>query len=485
MIRARWFYAPAIFMMGLLSALDPLGNNFFPVPAMMFLFCTFILLNLLFYKLVNYIELKDLKQYLNPLATAQICSELVFFLIILHLSGGATSTAPIFFFIPIVSSIILFDVLGSLIIAFISGVFVNSIVLLEYQGILKYIYGYPGLGIRMTYDEFLVAVTGTITITAVYFIIGAMSGYLSSVIKDRESKLVESRKRAELQAERLRLLNEAYNSYARQLVRKDLELTKQNEKFGQLDKEKSEFVSTVAHQLRTPLSAIKWTLDILLKGDTVGELSVEQRALLMKANESNERIINLIRDMLGIDRIESGAYGLSFVDINIIDLIENILVDFESQATRKKIQFVINKDENLPKVSVDPQRMRAVLQNLIENSIKYTREGGTITLDVHSVPASAPNAPSDSLSKKDTGSSVSDHINIAVSDNGIGIPKDQQKDIFKRFFRAQNAKALDPEGSGLGLFIVKTIIQRHGGTLDFKSEESKGTTFLISLPLRH
>lgn len=489
MIRARWFYAPAIFVMGLLSALDPLGNNFFPIPAMVFLFSCFILINLLFYKLVNYIELKDLKQYLNVLATAQICSELIFFVIILHFSGGATSTAPIFFFIPIVSSIILFDVLGSLIIAFISGLFVNAIVLLEYQGILKYVYGYPGLGIKMTYDEFLVAVTSTITITAVYFIVGAMAGYLSSVIKDRESRLVESRKRAELQAERLRLLNEAYNSYARQLVRKDLELTKQNEKFGQLDKEKSEFVSTVAHQLRTPLSAIKWTLDLLLKGETAGELSVEQRALLMKANESNERIINLIRDMLGIDRIESGAYGMSFVEINILDLINNILADFESQAMRKKIEIVVNKDETLPKISVDPQRMRAVLQNLIENAMKYTREGGVITIDVHSasvVATAGLNAKNNSASGvKQAVSAEPDHINIAVSDNGIGIPKDQQKDIFKRFFRAENAKTLDPEGSGLGLFIVKTIIDRHGGTLDFKSEEGKGTTFLISLPLRH
>ena len=466
MIRARWFYAPAIFAMGLVSKFDPQGKSFFPVPTMLFLFCCFILVNIFFYKLVRYSELKNSTKYLNVLATAQICAELVFFVIILHLSGGATSTAPIFFFIPIVSSIILFDVIGSLVIASISGLFVNSMVWLEYKGILQQVYGYPGSIIPMTYDEFLLAATSTITITAVYFIVGAMAGYLSSVIKDREGKLVDSKHQAELQSERLRLLNESQNSYARQLVRKDLELTKQNEKFSQLDKEKSEFVSTVAHQLRTPLSAIKWTLDILLKGDTVGELSVEQRALLMKANESNERIINLIRDMLGIDRIESGAYGLSFVDISITDLLSNIISEFESQASRKKIKIVIESQKDLPKVSVDPQRMRAVLQNLIENSIKYTREGGIVTVDVRLSP-------------------IPEFVNIAVSDNGIGIPVAQQKDIFKRFFRADNAKAVDPEGSGLGLFIVKTIIQRHGGTMDFKSEEGKGTTFLISLPLRH
>lgn len=465
MIHARWYYAPAIFLMGLLSKLDPLGSNYFPVPTMLALFSCFILVNVCFYKLVNYIELKNLKQYLDPLAMAQICAELIFFGIILHLSGGASSTAPIFFFIPIVSSIILFDVIGSLVIATISGMFVNGMVILDYRGILQHIYGYPGPGVRMTYDDFLVAVTGTITITAVYFIIGALAGYLSSVIKNREAQLMESRRRAQFQAERLRLLNESYNSYARQLVRKDLELTKQNEKFSQLDKEKSEFVSTVAHQLRTPLSAIKWTLDALLKGEAPGTLSVEQRALLMKAFESNERIINLIRDMLGIDRIESGMYGLSFVEINISDLLDNIIAEFEASALRRRIKIVINKDDVLPRISVDPQRMRAVLQNLIENALKYTNEGGTITIDLHALGV--------------------DKMNITIADNGIGIPQEQQADIFKRFFRAQNAKAVDPEGSGLGLFIVKTIIQRHGGTMTFESKEGAGTKFFITIPLRH
>lgn len=276
---------------------------------------------------------------------------------------------------------------------------------------------------------------------------------------------MESKRRSQLQAERLRLLNEAYNSYARQLVRKDLELTKQNERFGVLDKEKSEFVSTVAHQLRSPLSAIKWTIDILLKGETTGTLSVEQRALLMKAYESNERIINLIRDMLGIDRIESGTYGFSYADINIVDLLSNIIAEFQSTADRKHIKVIVNKTNNLPKISVDPQKMRAVLQNLIENSLKYTKDGGEIRIDL--------------------GPDGTERMKIVFQDTGVGIPKEQQKDIFKRFFRAENAKSLDPEGSGLGLFIVKTIIERHGGEMSFESEEGKGTKFILTLPLHH
>lgn len=464
MIRARWFYAPSIFLMGLLSKLDPLGNNFFPIPIMLFLFSFFILTNIFFFKAVRYIEKNNKNQYLNVLATSQICAELLFFAIILHLSGGIQSVAPIFLFIPIVTSIILFDVVGSLIIALVCALFLNSLVVLDYLGVLKYVYGYPGTGV-MSFDDFLIKLTSTITITAVYFIVGSLAGYLSSVIKSRENLLVEGKRRSQLQAERLRLLNEAYNSYARQLVRKDLELTKQNERFSVLDKEKSEFVSTVAHQLRSPLSAIKWTIDSLLRGETTGTLSVEQKALLMKAYESNERIINLIRDMLGIDRIESGMYGFSYVEINMIDLLNNILAEFKSNADKKKIQVSIKTAENLPKISVDPQKMRAVLQNLIENSLKYTQEGGMIKVELQA--------------------DKEDHMLITFEDNGVGIPKEQQKDIFKRFFRAENAKALDPEGSGLGLFIVKTIIERHGGTMRFESEEGKGTKFFFTLPLHH
>ncbi len=464
MIKARWFYAPTLFVMGLLSKLDPLGKNFFPVPTMIFMFFSFILMNVVFYKLVRYIESHGKSQYLNLLATSQICAELIFFVIILHLSGGAESVAPIFFFIPIVSSIILFDVIGSLIIAFVSGIFINSIVVLEYYNILENVPGYPGTGI-LTQDQFFLALTATITTTSIYFIVGALAGYLSSVIKNREGQLSESRRRAQLQAERLRLLNEAYNSYARQLVRKDLDLTQQNERFSQLNKDKSEFVSTVSHQLRTPLSAIKWTLDALLKSNDAGTLTTEQRALLMKAYEYNERIINLIQDMLGIDRIESGALGFSFLDIDIADLVDNIIEEVDGEARRRDIKLVVNKDQNLPKISVDPQKMRAVFQNLIENSLKYTRAGGTITIDFHVV--------------------TNDKMDITVADSGIGIPSDQQSNIFSRFFRAENAKALDPEGSGLGLFIVKTIITRHGGDMTFDSAEGKGTTFRITLPLRH
>ncbi len=459
LITARWFYAPAVFIIGLLLKLDPLGNNHFPVTTMMFLFFTFVLVNLWFWRRVKALELKNDTKSVNRLAAGQILSELIFFLVILHLSGGDQSVSPIFFFIPIVSSIVLFDVVGSLSIAFISSVFVNGILVLDYFGYLKHIYGYTGFG-NFGYEEFLIRLMSTVTYTAVYFIVGSLAGYLSSVIKRREGQLVEDKRRSQLQAERLRLLNNEYNGYARTLVRRDLELRKENQKITQLDKEKSEFVSTVTHQLRTPLSAIKWTLDILLKEDA-GPLASEQKALVMKAYESNERIINLIKDMLGVDRVESGGADFAFFEISLLDLVNNIVAEFQSQVERRGIKLTIKSDPAMPKVPVDPQKMRAVLQNLIENALKYTNKSISINIGV------------------DNG-----FAKVTVSDDGIGIPKEKHGDIFKRFFRAENAMKRDPEGSGLGLFIVRSILQRHGGDIQFESNEGEGTKFVFTVPLQ-
>jgi len=460
LITARWFYAPAIFAMGLLSKLDPLQDTIFPLPIMIFMFSVFILINVLFWQVARRLEMESKTRFVNTLGISQILSELLFFLIILHLAGGVESVAPIFFFIPIVSSIILFSPLGSLFIAFVAGIIVNGIVFLEYYGVTQLIYGYSGKGI-LEYDDLLVKLSSSVVVTAVYFIVGSLSGYLSSALRKRELQIIEGRRQAQLQAEKLRLLNEEYNSFARKLIRKDLELKKENEEIVKFDEEKKEFVSTVAHQLRTPLSAIKWTLDMLLQDDS-SKLSNDQRSLLMKAYESNERIINLIQDMLGAEKAEARADNFAPVEISLADLVGNIIPDFQSGMENKNIKIEIQSEKNMPRVKVDPQKIRAVFQNLIENAMKYSKPGGVIKIN---------------MEKKN------DKFKVSVADQGIGIPPKEQDNIFKKFFRAQNAISTDPGGSGLGLFIVKSIIERHGGTIEFKSQENIGTTFTFYLPI--
>ena len=253
-----------------------------------------------------------------------------------------------------------------------------------------------------------------------------------------------------------------YDQAAKMLFRKDIELSRANETLQELDKIKSNFISIVAHQLRTPLSGIKWTINILLTGE-MGELNNDQRTFLMKTYESNNRMITLVNDMLDVDRIQSGKIHYKFQCINIVDLVDNILFELSPQATKKSISIEFKKKlDNLPKAYVDPETIRAVIQNLLDNAINYTIEGGHIVLDILVIP---------------------DYLQISISDDGIGIPEEEQKNIFNRFFRGSNAVKHLTDGSGLGLYIAKEIIQKNGGKIWFESRVGKGSTFYFTVPI--
>ena len=266
-----------------------------------------------------------------------------------------------------------------------------------------------------------------------------------------------------VELERFRELAAEQEKGAQLLVRRDLELTRANEQLQQLDEAKSGFISVVAHQLRTPLSGIKWTLNLLINGD-MGALTAEQKAFLFKAYESNDRMISLVNDMLGADRIESGKVRYQVQPSQLTEIVDNVLFELLPQANAKGLSLkFISPPKGLPMVKVDPEKLRAVFQNLLENSVKYSRTGGTIEV---------------ALAVKDNR-----EILVSIKDDGIGIPKEQQKHIFNRFFRAPNAIRMETDGSGLGLFIVKSIVERHGGRIWFTSEEGSGVTFYFTLPM--
>ncbi|MBI2578061.1 MAG: GAF domain-containing protein [Candidatus Wildermuthbacteria bacterium] len=231
----------------------------------------------------------------------------------------------------------------------------------------------------------------------------------------------------------------------------------------QIERLKTEFVSLAAHQLRTPLSAIKWTLRMLLDGD-VGAISKEQKEFLDRTYTSNERMIMLINDLLDVTRIEEGRYLYkpSFVQLEAI--VENAVRMYKEEAEKKKITLSFeNPKERLPHVLVDAEKIMLAVQNLIDNAIRYTASGGKIRVGLETKQGK---------------------MQVFVSDNGVGIPADEQKRIFQKFFRASNVRTLDTEGSGLGLYIIKNIVEAHGGTVWFDSEVQKGTTFYFTLPMR-
>jgi len=230
-----------------------------------------------------------------------------------------------------------------------------------------------------------------------------------------------------------------------------------------IERLKTEFVSLSAHQLRTPLSAIKWTLRMLLDGD-LGKITKEQRNFLEKTYRSNERMISLINDLLNVARIEEGRYIFHPTFIHLEKVVQSVTNSFKEEAKRKNIRFQFKKTEKkLPKVLIDEEKIRLVIENLLDNAIRYTFPGGQVTISI-------------TLGKKE--------IELKIQDTGVGIPKDQQGRVFTKFFRAANVMRMETEGTGLGLFTAKNIIEAHGGKIWFGSKEGKGSTFHFTLPFK-
>lgn len=226
-------------------------------------------------------------------------------------------------------------------------------------------------------------------------------------------------------------------------------------------KSKSEFISVVAHQLRTPLSAVKWVFRLLLDEDE-GALNPSQHELMQKGYDSNERMIELVNDMLDVARIEEGRFGFEFHYADLSGLIAKVVDTYAVTAKKDNTELTFEKRGLLPPLKIDSSRIQLVLQNLVDNALKYTPAGGKITVRAETIPG---------------------YLQISVQDTGIGIPKEEQSKMFTKFFRGTNALKFQTDGSGLGLFIIKNIIERHGGTISFESEEKKGTTFRLTLPL--
>lgn len=226
---------------------------------------------------------------------------------------------------------------------------------------------------------------------------------------------------------------------------------------------KSEFVTVAAHQLRTPTSGIKWSLQMLLDGD-IGPLSKEQKEVIKKAGETNDKVIHLINDLLNVARIEEGKYLNNIGLVNFGDVVEAVVMSYKEEIKKRGLLLEFLNPEDLPKVMVDADKMQIAISNLLDNAVRYTPKGGKITV---------------AIEKKDD-----EWLEVKIQDTGAGISSNQQNKAFTKFFRGDNIMKIETEGTGLGLFITKNIIDAHGGKIWFESELNKGTTFRFTVPIK-
>jgi PAS domain S-box-containing protein len=224
---------------------------------------------------------------------------------------------------------------------------------------------------------------------------------------------------------------------------------------------KNEFVSLASHQLRTPLAGMKWSAE-LLQMENEESLTERQHKYLNRLLESVARMGVLIDDFLRVSRFELGSFTPDYQTISLSKLVNNTLEEQRQTAANKQVTLSTDLDPNILDMVTDPNLLRMIVTNLVSNAIKYTESGGSVTF---------------------TTKLQDQSVLIVVSDTGMGIPDEDQSQIFTKLFRARNAVRNVPDGTGLGLYIVREAVSVLRGRVTFQSESGRGTTFEVGLPL--
>ena len=227
-----------------------------------------------------------------------------------------------------------------------------------------------------------------------------------------------------------------------------------------VDHAKTEFVSLAAHQLRMPLTTIRWYVEMLLDGDQ-GPILEGQKEYISEIEESNKRMIFLVNNLLNVSRVRLGTFTIEPVPSDLTKIVESVIAEFRPIITKKKMNIETEFSEQTKIFNADSNLMRVIFQNLISNALKYTGEEGKIKVSI---------------------GENNNRFFLSVIDNGYGIPKEDQSKIFTQLYRADNVREKEADGSGLGLYMIKTIIEEAGGTISFNSEENKGTQFFVTFP---
>jgi len=243
----------------------------------------------------------------------------------------------------------------------------------------------------------------------------------------------------------------------------DPNLKKENKKLVDFCSAKSDLISISAHQIRTSISAVKWVIKMFLDGD-LGRLTIEQETLLRKAYESNEKAIDVVSELLLLNKTENIIEKEFVIEtLDIVELVDNAIFNFSGEAYARGIEIIFLKPlERLPKIDADKEKLLVVLQNLIENAIKYSNMHGKVFITL----------------KK-----LNDFIQFAIKDTGIVISEEGKTKIFEKFYRDPDAKKKEAVGSGIGLYTIKKIVEKLSGKIWFESSIEDGTTFYFTIPM--
>ncbi|MBA7484337.1 Adaptive-response sensory-kinase SasA [subsurface metagenome] len=240
------------------------------------------------------------------------------------------------------------------------------------------------------------------------------------------------------------------------------DLNKMSSQLKEIDQMKSDFLASVTHELRSPLTSLRMYIDLFLKGAT-GELTEKAKKFLTIMNGSNKRLSRFIDDLLDMAKIERGKMEVKKEPLEILPIVSEIAQLMKPQSDEKNIEMTMDIPDNLPLVLIDGDRTRQIITNLLSNSIKFTPEKGKISVKIQD---------------------EKEHLQVSINDTGVGIPPDKIRRIFDKFeqVREVRERIKGPKGTGLGLAIVKSLVEAQGGKIRVESEVGKGSTFYFTLP---
>lgn len=238
------------------------------------------------------------------------------------------------------------------------------------------------------------------------------------------------------------------------------QLQRTNIKLKALDETKDDFISMASHQLRTPLTAVKGYLSMVLEGDA-GSITPLQKKMLNQAFMSSQRMVFLIADLLNVSRLKTGKFIIERAPLNLANLIQEEIGQLRETAKSQSLELTYAKPKDFPLLMLDETKTRQVVMNFIDNAIHYTPAKGHISVELSDKPHA---------------------VELRVKDDGIGVPKTEQHHLFTKFYRAVNARRERPDGTGLGLFMAKKVVVAQGGAVLFESKENQGSTFGFTIP---
>ena len=250
-------------------------------------------------------------------------------------------------------------------------------------------------------------------------------------------------------------------------------------------RQEREIVSITVHELKSPLGMTKWSLE-MLQSERLGKLTVEQRELIDQIYHDNERLLTLVRDLLNLAKLEEGKFSIRRRAVDLRPMLDDALARFAVAARKRSLTLRLQLPAaDLPKVSGDVGRLGQVIGNLLSNAVKYTPAGGRVTIgaEVQSGRQLRALATANPLVRIEHADHPAGYLHLWVRDSGIGIAPEQQRHLFTKFYRAKTVLETETEGTGLGLYISKSIVTLHRGDIWFSSRPGQGSTFSFTVPI--